>query len=266
MPISVFPPAPQRAEPATFADKADAFLGHLEGTFVPEINALQTDVNTKHSQTLQAAQDAIQAAAAAVFAGNITAWQSGFSYAMGQTVYSPINFQTYRARTAHSGVIDPSDNAASANWERISLDVSQYLPAGSVIHVAATTAPTNYLKANGAAVSRTAYAALFAAIGTTFGVGDGSTTFNLPDLRGEFLRGWDDGRGVDSGRGMGSGQEQGVQPHAHTTGTALFNSNSPTAYAGYPDDNATRPRSISNSTAGGETRPRNVALLACIKY
>ena len=56
-----------------------------------------------------------------------------------------------------------------------------------------------WLKANGAAVSRTAYGDLFAKIGTVFGSRDGSTTFNLPDLRGEFIRGWDNGRGVDSG-------------------------------------------------------------------
>ena len=73
------------------------------------------------------------------------------------------------------------------------------MPAGAVIFVAMDTAPSGYLKANGDAISRTTYADLFTAIGTTFGVGDGSTTFNLPDMRGEFARRWDDGRGVDSG-------------------------------------------------------------------
>lgn len=80
------------------------------------------------------------------------------------------------------------------------------VPSGAVMTFAMNTAPTGWLKANGAAVSRTTYAALFSAIGTTFGVGNGSTTFNLPDLRGEFMRGWDDGRGVDSGRAFGSAQ------------------------------------------------------------
>jgi len=61
-------------------------------------------------------------------------------------------------------------------------------------------APDGWRACSGQAVSRTTYAALFAAIGTEYGVGDGSTTFDLPDLRGEFLRGWDNGRGVDSGR------------------------------------------------------------------
>lgn len=70
-------------------------------------------------------------------------------------------------------------------------------PAGAVITYATQTPPIGYVKCNGAALSRTAYAQLFAAIGTTWGAGDGSTTFNVPDFRGEFLRIWDDGKGVD---------------------------------------------------------------------
>lgn len=88
-------------------------------------------------------------------------------------------------------------------------------PPGAVIHFARDSAPTGWLKCNGAAVARTTYAALFAAIGTTWGAGDGVSTFNLPDLRGEFIRGWDDGRGVDSGRAFASFQDQGVVSHNH---------------------------------------------------
>jgi phage-related tail fiber protein len=64
-------------------------------------------------------------------------------------------------------------------------------------------------------ISRTTYADLFAAIGTTFGVGDGSTTFGIPDLRGEFARGWDDARGVDTGRTFGSAQAEDFKAHTH---------------------------------------------------
>ena len=91
----------------------------------------------------------------------------------------------------------------------------QAVPTGSVHMMATTTAPSGYLKCNGAAVSRTTYADLFAIIGTAHGAGDGSSTFNVPDLRGEFVRGWDDSRGVDSGRNFGSSQsdnEQTAQP------------------------------------------------------
>ena len=55
---------------------------------------------------------------------------------------------------------------------------------------ASSNIPTNWLECNGAAISRTTYSALFAAIGTTWGSGDGSTTFNLPETRGLFPRGW----------------------------------------------------------------------------
>jgi microcystin-dependent protein len=77
---------------------------------------------------------------------------------------------------------------------------------GQVSFFAFSTAPTGWLKANGAEISRTTYAPLFAVIGTTYGSGNGTTTFNIPDLRGEFLRGWDDSRAVDSGRTFASSQ------------------------------------------------------------
>lgn len=84
-------------------------------------------------------------------------------------------------------------------------------PSGSVSAFAGQSAPSGYLLCNGQAVSRTAYAALFAAIGTTYGAGDGTTTFNVPDLRGEFVRGLDAGRGVDAGRVLGAAQLDAIQ-------------------------------------------------------
>lgn len=80
-------------------------------------------------------------------------------------------------------------------------------PAGAIAFVCQNTAPTGWIKANGATISRTAYSALFTAVGTTFGAGDGSTTFKLPDLRGYFPRGWDDAAGVDTGRSFGTSQQ-----------------------------------------------------------
>lgn len=77
---------------------------------------------------------------------------------------------------------------------------------GEISWSGSSTVPKNHLYCNGQAVSRTEYAELFAAIGTAYGVGDGSTTFNVPEMRGEFPRGWDDGRGADSGRSLGSSQ------------------------------------------------------------
>ena len=141
-------------------------------------------------------------------------------------------------------------------------DLAGMIPSGAVMYFAGQTAPTGWLKANGAAVSRSTYAALFAAIGTTYGAGDGRSTFNLPDLRGEFVRGWDDGRGVDNGRVFGSAQADEFKAHTH---------------GGVPQRAGDRDRggevswfSIdgigqTEAAGGSETRPRNIALLACIK-
>lgn len=74
------------------------------------------------------------------------------------------------------------------------------VPAGAVMPYAGSSAPSGWLFAAGQAVSRTTYAALFAAIGTTYGAGDGSTTFNLPDLEGRAVFGRDDMSGSAAGR------------------------------------------------------------------
>lgn len=152
-------------------------------------------------------------------------------------------------------------------------------PPGEVAYFARNSAPTGFLKANGALVPRSTYAALFTAIGTTFGVGDGATTFALPDMRGEFPRGWDDARGIDAGRVFGSAQLDAFQGHWHTAyrnssdtptgGTGItFGSNGANTLTG-ADDIVRAP--IIDGTNGTprtstETRPRNIALLACIKY
>jgi microcystin-dependent protein len=141
-------------------------------------------------------------------------------------------------------------------------------PPGTVVFVARNTAPTGWLKANGALVSRTTFSALFAAIGTTFGAGDGSTTFALPDLRGEFIRSWDDGRGVDSGRGFGTAQADELRAHTHGfngNGAWIDSGGSFIVNAGGVTVNMTR-QTATNSTGGVETRPRNIALLAVIKF
>ena len=100
----------------------------------------------------------------------------------------------------------------------------QAVPTGSVHMMATTTAPSGYLKCNGAAISRSTYAALFAIIGTAHGAGDGSSTFNVPDLRGEFVRGWDDGRGIDSGRNFGTSQSDNNKQHNHSASSTVTDS------------------------------------------
>lgn len=166
----------------------------------------------------------------------------------------------------------PNKQTARTNLDVFSKsETRQMAPPGLVAHFARNTAPAGWLKANGAAVSRIAYADLFAAIGTIFGAGDGFNTFNLPNLRGEFLRGWDDGRNADPGRVFGSAQADAIRSHNH---------NVPAWKATQPDPTG-GPSAVGADSGGGgseqddivtritgsaETRPRNVALLACIKF
>lgn len=146
-------------------------------------------------------------------------------------------------------------------------------PTGSVIAFAGQIAPSGWLLCQGQAVSRTTYADLFDIIGTTYGVGDNSTTFNLPDLRAEFVRGWDAGRGIDIGRVFGSSQGGNIQSHTHnmTYERGLEGAGSNTNVSGFLSLNADTSQGIfTNSNvivaAGGtETRPRNVAMQYIIK-
>lgn len=145
------------------------------------------------------------------------------------------------------------------------------IPAGTIAYFGASTVPAGFLKADGSAISRTTYANLFTAIGTTFGTGDGSTTFNLPDLRGEFIRGFDDGKGTDSGRALGSAQAEDVAAHDHgiyNRGDKAFDSTGGGNFIGKDGsaDSGTSTLRYTELSTGTETRPRNIAMLACIKY
>lgn len=143
--------------------------------------------------------------------------------------------------------------------------------AGAVMYFAMDTAPTGWLKANGAEINRSTYSRLFSAIGTTFGSGDGSTTFNLPDLRGEFIRGLDENRGADpDSRSLGSSQGTALEDHGHTFKAG---DQTPNQFGGVLTTNtgnsyATKKLTagITNASASSESRPRNVALLPCIKF
>ena len=173
----------------------------------------------------------------------------------------------------------------------------QSVPSGQVSWFAGTTAPTGYLSCDGAAVSRTTYAALYTAIGDTYGAGDGSTTFNLPNLQGKFLRGWtssntgayNETTNPDPSRTFGSLQNNEIQSHGHTytepnSGAGHQHSGgqdggncdsggqsqSAPANTGFAttDITITGPSNIGGNTVdtnANETRPTNVALLPIIK-
>lgn len=135
---------------------------------------------------------------------------------------------------------------------------------GQVVMTGRASVPTGWLECNGAAVSRATYSALFTAISTTWGVGDGSTTFNLPDMRGEFARGYDNGRGVDSGRALASNQADAYPAHTHSI-TAGTGSSGPTTNISVDTGNTSAPKTTGSAGSGTETRPRNIAMLFLIK-
>jgi microcystin-dependent protein len=173
---------------------------------------------------------------------------------------------------------------------------SLFVPPGAVLPFAMAVTPSGWLAANGAAVSRTLYPALFAAIGTLYGVGNGNTTFNVPDLRGYFVRG--SGKNLDNTESGAFGQKQAgdFDSHTHTgsSASAGAHTHSFTLTSGAGDTTqglANGSGSSSNaesgvtqaasttgsagahthtitiaSTGGTETRPKNIALLYCIKF
>ncbi len=181
-------------------------------------------------------------------------------------------------------------------------DIVQMIPTGSVHMFPMESVVPGFIKCNGATISRTTYAALFAVIGITYGSGDGSTTFEVPEYRGEFMRAWDDGRGVDSGRSIASAQAEDTKPHNHTassnstgahshsvkwqsrndSGTSITSggdwevkgttyddahvwSNRSSSYT-YIANNSDHSHTITVDNSGTtETRPRNTAIMYCIK-
>jgi microcystin-dependent protein len=150
------------------------------------------------------------------------------------------------------------------------------VPSGTVITFAGPSAPTGYLECNGAALNTTTYATLFAAIGYYYG-GSGAS-FNLPDMRGIFARGWDHGRGIDAGRAIGSTQLASLLTADHDNdsvdtpdlNTAVsswqWDTVSP---ANYPNTMVSYVQTANHSAATGGAmggaRPINVAMMYCIK-
>jgi len=127
------------------------------------------------------------------------------------------------------------------------------IPAGMVMYFAANAVPKGWLMCDGSDVAKDTYANLYATIGDTFGVvseESESKTFKLPDLRGEFIRCFDAEKGVDAGRVFGSTQLDVMQNHCNCNNTVV----------------ATKTASATEIRFADETRPRNVALVACIKY
>lgn len=174
---------------------------------------------------------------------------------------------------ASPGVITWAEHGRSAN-DPIKFSTTGALPtgltAGTTYFVVSASITTNTFQvsatAGGAAINTSGtQSGVHTGIYAPFGDGDGSSTFVLPESRGEFPRNWDNGRGVDAGRAVGSGQAGQVESHTHTqnhTGTGAVANQMP---SGGGSSGVTASVINTGATGGIETRPRNVAELDCIQ-
>jgi microcystin-dependent protein len=164
-----------------------------------------------------------------------------------------------------TGALPTAITVASANM--VTATAQALLPAGAVMPFAMNSAPAGWLAADGSNVNRTTYAALFSAISTTYGVGDGSTTFALPDLRGYFVRGSGTNSDATASGTFGVKQADDLKSHTHSytdqvrVSLGVFN-----AAGGTGQDGATDLGRTTGATGGTETRPKNIAMLYCIKF
>lgn len=121
--------------------------------------------------------------------GGIASYNAAYDYPVGALVkYNNVLYEAIQANGPDSTVAAPTD---STYWSQIPTysDLSDFMPTGVVLPFGGSTVPNGWLLANGAAASRSGKARLFSVYGTTFGAGDGSTTFNLPDLRDRYIIG-----------------------------------------------------------------------------
>ena len=177
-----------------------------------------------------------------------------------------------------SGALMPNNTAGTSGQVLTSSGLgiapswSTIIPPSAIFYLATSIVPAGFLECNGAVVSRITYQNLFAIIGTTYGSGNGTTTFNLPDLRGEFIRGWDDGRGVDTGRVLGTSQAQDVKAPSTNYGFVRQGNTDNSTAGGGVDLTIGEPALINAGggpawiPGGTETRPRNIALMPVIKF
>ncbi|EGL6015988.1 phage tail protein [Escherichia coli] len=152
-----------------------------------------------------------------------------------------------------AGKMDKSANGSdienvSVFLQNLGLGEGSALPVGVPVPWPSVTPPTGWLKCNGAAFSAEEYPELAKVYPTN----------KLPDLRGEFIRGWDDGRGIDSGRTLLSAQDGSIEAHGHDYNGAIYTSSGP-SWANTTDAGHRAYSGFTSSYGGSETRPRNIA-------
>jgi len=154
---------------------------------------------------------------------------------------------------------------------------SDGIPIGTIMAFGGISVPTGWLLCDGTQVSRTTYSGLFSVIGTSFGSGNGSSTFHLPDLRGRFLRGVDGSAGNDpdkstrtamnsggnTGNNVGSIQSDELKSHSHGLNV---NRDGNTGAGGGLSSGALYIVNSTNASGGSETRPKNANVFFIIKF
>ncbi|HAW7982264.1 TPA: integrase [Escherichia coli] len=141
-----------------------------------------------------------------------------------------------------------SDGTVKTALENLGLGEGSALPVGVPVPWPSVTPPTGWLKCNSAAFSAEEYPELAKVYPTN----------KLPDLRGEFIRGWDDGRGIDSGRTLLSAQDGSIEAHGHDYNGVIYTSSGP-SWANTTDAGHRAYSGFTSSYGGSETRPRNIA-------
>lgn len=186
-----------------------------------------------------------------------------------------------KTRIAGGDFVPIVDNDGVPTTKKVSGDA--FMPVGTYIQFAGSSAPSGYLACDGGAVSRTTYADLFAVVSTTYGAGDGSTTFNLPDARGLVMVGAGahgtmlraNGTAYNGGT-LGETRNDQMQGHRHPiddeaaaygSGTGYFSNQSrTTTQATRRSGDPTTDTTNGTPRTGDETRPAEIAVLVCIKY
>jgi microcystin-dependent protein len=246
----------------------DSFTGLVAAT-------ISVDATTTNTASKVVARDASGNFAAGTITANLTGNVTGNITGNAGTA---TRLQT--SRTINGVAFDGTANITiEAN------DPNSGAPVGSILYYPSSSIPVGWMMCDGSAISTSIFSLLFSKIGYNYG-GSGSV-FRLPDLRGEFIRSWDGGRGVDAGRTLGSTQSDLFRSHQHLTAWSQDSPASVTnsvlyagrvdqlggAAAGFRDVEAGSSGSpdvdeavmFTTATGGSETRPRNVALVACIK-
>lgn len=197
---------------------------------------------------------------------------AGYLDASGLKHFKRKNDATYLGKQEKAASAKVADSVV---WENVSgrPDLSALIPPGTIIHYAGRTVPSGWLICNGANVSRTDYAALFAAIGTIYGAGNGSTTFGLPNLNGRFLE------GTTSTSEVGTYKSAGLPNISHrhnfALGTGYYNADGASdlklaagTYANRTTRSSATSEAASFSSIYGNSstvQPPSLALLPCIK-